>query len=101
MGKGGGGWEVKGKGKRGSFENLLSPVGPLGKPFNGDITGIVPVFSIFSSNFSCSNAANSDSNSSSSIGSVMGMEVMALPISCVSSCCSRSCSLEKYIMSGC
>ena len=30
------------------------------------------------------------------MGSVMGMDVMALPISVVSSCCSRSCSLYSY-----
>ena len=71
-----------------------SPFAAFGILVNESATGTVPVFSIFSSKFSCSSAARSASSSSSSMGSVMGMEVMALPISWVSSCCSRSCSLE-------
>ena len=74
--------------------NSLSPFAALGALLKLSATGTVPVFSIFSSRFSCSSAARSASSSSSSMGSVMGMDVMALPISWVSSCCSRSCSLE-------
>ena len=77
--------------------NSLSPFAAFGALLKLSATGTVPVFNIFSSRFSCSRAARSASNSSSSMGSVMGMEVMALPISWVSSCCSRSCSLEKEI----
>ena len=73
--------------------NSHSPFGPLGSLFSESATGTVPVFNIVSSRFFCSSAARSASSSSSSMGSVIGMEVMALPISCVSSCCSRSCSL--------
>jgi len=71
-----------------------SPLATFGIRLKLSATGTVPVFSIFSSRFSCSSAARSASSSSSSMGSVMGMEVMALPISWVSSCCSRSCSLR-------
>lgn len=78
---------------RKSGQNSRSPFGPLGNLLSESATGTVPVFSIVSSRFFCSRAARSASSSSSSMGSVIGMEVMALPISWVSSCCSRSCSL--------
>ena len=81
-------------------ENSHSPFTPAGSLPKLSATGSVPVFNIFSSRFSCSRAARSASSSSSSIGSVMGMEVMALPISVVSSCCSRSCSLAFWLASG-
>ena len=76
--------------------DILAPVGPAGKRFdNESAMGTVPVLNIFSSKASCSNLSKSACSSSSSIGSVIGIEVIALPISCVSSCCSRSCSLRK------
>ena len=75
------------------LNDSLAPFGPAGKLFSEAATGTVPVFSIFSSKASCSSLSRSAFSSSSSMGSVMGIEVMALPISCVSSCCSRSCSL--------
>lgn len=79
---------------RRSGGNSRSPFGPVGNLlFSEAATGTVPVFSICSSRLACSRAARSASSSSSSMGSVMGIEVIALPISCVSSCCSRSCSL--------
>ena len=87
IGRSGGGKVRKGRGLRG-------PSAAAGILVNESDTGTVPVFNIFSSSFSCSSAARSASSSSSSTGSVMGIEVMALPISWVSSCCSRSCSLE-------
>lgn len=76
--------------------NALAPVGPAGNRFdNESATGTLPVLNIFSSSASCSNLSKSACSSSSSIGSVIGIDVIALPISCVSSCCSRSCSLRK------
>lgn len=76
--------------------DVLAPVGPAGKRFDKEsTTGTVPVLSIFSSKASCSSLSKSACSSSSSIGSVIGIEVIALPISCVSSCCSRSCSLRQ------
>lgn len=75
-------------------KDLHAPFGPLGKLFSESATGTVPVLSIFSSRASCSSLSRSACSSSSSTGSVRGIDVMALPISCVSSCCSRSCSLK-------